>query len=52
MVQNASLVASVVADAVAGEGLRELEGMVGGAVCECVDGHIVVGNNIGKVVHI
>ena len=45
---DTGLVASVVAGAVAGEGLCELEGVVGGAVCEYVNGHIVVGNHVGK----
>ena len=48
--QNAGLIASVVAGAVAGEGLCELEGVVGGAVCEYVNGHIVVGNNLREEV--
>ena len=48
MLQDARLIASVVAGAVAGEGLCELEGVVGGAVCERVDGHIIVGNHVGK----
>ena len=52
MLQNAGLVAAVVAGAVAGEGLRELEGVVGGAVCERVDDHIIVGNHVGKEIDI
>ena len=45
---NAGLVASVVAGAVAGEGLRELEGVVGGTVCERVDGHSESCHNVRK----